>query len=260
VGHHFKRPWLAPAPVRLYLNRGVHDGNPGFEDVTDAAGLTPLAMKAPHVEIQDFDNDGWPDIFVSIVKFKDGNHYPVIFKNLGVDHDIPRFREDAWAVNDFPTAEDRGRFQGTGPFFEKMVEEKKVMYTAAAPTADYDRDGRLDIFMANWWTESRSLLLRNETPGGSWLQVHVEGAGGVNRMGVGSLIKVYRAGKLAEASALLGCREIGIGYGWCSGQEAVAHFGLGKEEAVDLEITLPHGEGTVVRKGVRANQRLTVKP
>ncbi len=26
-------------------------------------------MKAPHVEMQDFDNDGWPDIYISIVKF-----------------------------------------------------------------------------------------------------------------------------------------------------------------------------------------------
>ena len=46
----------------------------------------------------------------------------------------------------------------------------------------------------------------------------------------------------------------------CSGQEAVAHFGLGKEEKVDLEITLPHGKGKVERKDVKANQRVTVKP
>jgi enediyne biosynthesis protein E4 len=68
VGHHYKQPWQAPASIRLYLNRGVKEGVPVFEDVTEAAGLTALAMKAPHVEIQDFDNDGWPDIYTSIVK------------------------------------------------------------------------------------------------------------------------------------------------------------------------------------------------
>ena len=57
IGHHFKTPWTTPAPIRLYLNRGVTDGVPRFEDVTEAAGLKPLPMKAPHVEIQDFDND-----------------------------------------------------------------------------------------------------------------------------------------------------------------------------------------------------------
>jgi hypothetical protein len=259
IGNHFKTPWLKPAPVRLYLHGGVKDGNPTFKDVTEAAGLGPLAMKAPHVEIQDFDNDGWPDIFVSIVKFKDGKPCPVIFRNLGVKDGLPRFRDDAWAVNDFPTAEDRA-IKRSGPLFEKVLKDRKIMYFAAGPSADYDRDGRLDLLLANWWVEGRTLLLRNETPGGNWLDVRVEGARGINRMGLGARVRVFPAGKLGEAGALLGCREIGAGYGYCSGQEAVAHFGLGKQEKVDLEITLPHGKGTVTQKGIKANQRVTVKP
>ncbi len=259
IGHHFKSPWTTPAPIRLYLNRGIKDGVPTFEDVTEASGLKPLEMKAPHVEIQDFDNDGWPDIYVSIVKFKDGKPYPVIYKGLGVEDGIPRFREDAWAVNDFPTAEDKA-IKRSGPLFDKALKEKKVIYMAAGPSADFDRDGKLDLFLANWWAESRSLLLRNETPGGNWLDVRVEGKEGVNRMGVGARVNIYSAGKLGEATALLGLREMGIGYGYCSGQEAVAHFGLGKEAAVDVEVTLPHGKGKLTRKGVKANQMLTVKP
>ncbi len=259
IGNHFKSPWTTPAPIRLYLNRGVKDGVPKFEDVTEAAGLKPLAMKAPHVEIQDFDNDGWPDIYVSIVKFQDGKPCPVIFKNLGVKDGIPQFREDAWTVNDFPTAEDKA-IKRAGPLFDKLLKEKKIIYMAAGPSADFDRDGRLDLFLANWWVESRSLLLRNETPGGNWLDVRVEGKQGVNRMGIGARVNVYPVGKLGEATALLGSREINIGYGYCSGQEAVAHFGLGKQEVVDLEIILPHGKGKVVEKSVKANQRLLVKP
>ena len=131
---------------------------------------------------------------------------------------------------------------------------------AAAPSCDFDRDGRLDLFLANWWVESPSLLLRNETPGGHWLDVRVEGKDGVNRMGVGSRVNLYAPGKVGEASALLGSREISIGYGFCSGQEAVAHFGLGKQDAVDLEVILPHGKGKVVQKNVKANQRVTLKP
>jgi hypothetical protein len=79
-------------------------------------------------------------------------------------------------------------------------------------------------------------------------------------MGVGSKVKVYPAGKLGQAESLLGSREISIGYGWCSGQEAVAHFGLGKQETVDLEVILPHGKGRLEQKGVKANLRLIVKP
>jgi hypothetical protein len=259
IGNHFKSPWTTPAPVRLYLHRGIKDGVPTFEDVSDAAGLKPLEMKAPHVEVQDFDNDGWPDIYVSIVKFKDGAPCPVIFKNLGVNDGLPRFREDAWAVNDFPTAEDRA-LKRSGPLFEKILKDRKIIYMAAAPSADFDRDGKLDLFLANWWVESRSLLLRNETPGGNWLDVRVEGKDGVNRMGVGSRVNVYAAGKLGEVSALLGSREVAVGYGYCSGQEAVAHFGLGKAEGVDVEVILPHGKGTLTRKAVKANQSITVAP
>jgi hypothetical protein len=266
IGQHYKAPWKTPVAPRLYLNRGVDkDGNPRFEDVTEAAGLTPLAMKAPHVEIQDFDNDGWPDIYVSVVKFQEGKPYPVIYRNLGVDKDgIPHFREDAWAVNDFPNKADLaiGR---TTDLFDKIIKDKRIIYMAAGPSADYDRDGRLDLLLPNWWLEGRTLLLRNETPGGNWLDVAMQASrdrerpeAAVNRMGIGAKVKVYPAGKLG--TSLLGCREITAGYGFCSGQEAVAHFGLGKEESVDIEVILPHGKGSFTRKGVKANQRITLSP
>ena len=72
IGQHYTSPWRRPVAVRLYLNRGIKNGNAVFEDVTEAAGLHPLPMKAPHVEVQDFDNDGWPDIYLSVVKFAGG--------------------------------------------------------------------------------------------------------------------------------------------------------------------------------------------
>jgi hypothetical protein len=258
IGHHFKSPWTKPASIRLYLHRGTKDSVPKYEDVTAKAGLLPLAMKAPHVEIQDFDNDGWPDISVSTVKFRDGKPCPVIYKGLGVKDGIPQFRDDAWGVNDFPTAEDVA-VKRSGPFFEKVLKDKKVMYTAAGPSCDFDRDGKLDFFLANWWVESKSLLLKNETAGGHWLSVRVEGSDGVNRMGIGAKVRVYPSGKLGQADALLGEREIAAGYGYCSGQEAIAHFGLGNAESVDVEVILPHGKGTLARKAVPTDKPLVVK-
>jgi hypothetical protein len=102
------------------------------------------------------------------------------------------------------------------------------------------------------------MLLRNETPGGHWLDVRVEGTDGVNRMGIGAKVNVYSAGKLGQSAALLGCREIAAGYGYCSGQEAVAHFGLGDEQSVDVEVVLPNGKGRIVRNDVAADQQTTV--
>lgn len=260
IGSHCDRPWWTGGiPVRLYLNRGAADGTPRFEDVTQAAGLVPLPLKSPHVEIQDFDNDGWPEIYTSIVKFADGKPHPMIFKNLGVQAGLPRFRCDALAVNDFPTDEDR-KLADVGKFFEKMEREKKIVYTAPGPSADFDRDGRLDLFLANWWTGLRSLLLRNESQSGNWLRVAVRGGDGVNKMGIGSLVRIYPAGKLGSAESLLGAREISAGYGYASGQEAIAHFGLGTADACDVEVVFPHGKGRIERKNVKANQFLTLSP
>jgi enediyne biosynthesis protein E4 len=259
LGQHFERPWIEPVANRLYLNRGIDGGVPQFEDVTETAGLVPLPMKAPHVEIQDFDNDGWPDICTSIVKFADGDPHPIIFRNLGSWDGTPRFQVHGLEVNDFPTDADRA-VKRSGEFTTKMLAEKKIVYTAAGPSGDFDRDGRLDLFLANWWIESNSMLLHNETPGGHWLQVQVQAGNGVNRMGVGSRVNLYRAGAAGEPGAFLGCREIATGYGYASSQEAVAHFGLGEHTQCDVEVILPHGHGRIVRRNVQADQRITIHP
>jgi hypothetical protein len=57
---------------------------------------------------------------------------------------------------------------------------------------------------------------------------------------------------------LIGAREICVGYGYGSGQEAIAHLGLGPLDQCDLEVVLPHGKGRLERKGVTANQRLAI--
>jgi hypothetical protein len=258
LGQHYSTPWVKPVPCRLYLNRGVKEGNPTFEDVTAKVGLKPLPMKAPHVELQDFDNDGWPDLYVSLVKLAGGKAYPLIFRNLGVKAGLPRFQEDVLAVNDFPTAEDRS-IRRSGTFFDKMIKEGKVIYMAPGPSADFDNDGRLDLFLPSWWPESRSLLLHNETKGGNWLQIQIKGSKGLNRLGIGTRLRVYPAGKLGQGDALLACREMAVGFGYASGQPALIHVGLGKDTEVDLEVLLPFGKGTQVRRGVRANQRITIE-
>jgi len=213
----------------LYLHQGTQDGSPKFKDVTAAVGLVPLPLKAPHVEIQDFDNDGRADIYTSIVKFAGSKPHPVIFRNEG-----PRDVTETAGVR------------------------VSAMSTSAA-FVDYDHDGRLDLFLGSWWAESPSLLLRNETPSGHWLDVQVVGENGVNRMGVGSLVEIYEAGKAGAAESRIGCREIATGYGYASSQEAIAHFGLGERTACDVVVTFPHGQGTVLRKSVDANQRIVVQ-
>ena len=257
IGPHFKTPWVQPVAPRVYLNRGVKNGEVVFEEITQSALIVPLPLKCPHVEIQDFDNDGWNDIAVSIVKFAEGKPYPIIYRNLGVKAGLPQFRVDGLDVNDYPNEADRTS-KGTRGFYERMLAEKQIIYSAPAPAADYDNDGRVDLFVGSWWTELNSLLLHNDTPGGHWLQLQLRGPEGVNRMAIGSRVRVYPAGKLGQADALLAAREIAVGYGYASGQSAIAHVGLGKVERVDVEVLWPHGRGKIELRDVKADQRLQV--
>lgn len=264
LGQHYSTPWREPIPNRLFLNRGERDGNPAFEDITGAAGLPPLPMKAPHVEIQDFDNDGWPDLYASLVIFAGNRPFPLLCRHRGLKNGLPRFETDALGANDFPTPADR-EIRSSTRFSEKVLLERKVFYSAPGPSGDYDRDGRLDLFLPSWWAEAPSLLLRNETPGGHWLDVRVDGGHarhgrGLNRQGIGTRVAVYAAGRAGEAAALVGVQEIAVGFGYTSGHAASAHFGLGPADRCDIVLTLPHGLGTHTARHVRGDRVLLLTP
>ncbi|UCG60159.1 MAG: ASPIC/UnbV domain-containing protein [Phycisphaerales bacterium] len=77
-------------------------------------------------------------------------------------------------------------------------------------------------------------------------------------MGIGAKVKIYSAGNLCKVDKLIGFVEIGTGFGFCSGQEAVADFGLGEVISCDIEIVWPHGKGVVHKANVKANQFLVV--
>ena len=100
--------------------------------------------------------------------------------------------------------------------------------------------------------------MKNETAGGHWLDVALTLPDGTNRQGIGAVLRVYPAGKLGEAAALIAAREICVCYGYASGQEAIAHVGLAGVDRCGVEILPPHGRGRLERRDVAADQRLTV--
>jgi enediyne biosynthesis protein E4 len=140
--------------VSLYLNKGLNSkGNPIFEDVTTTAGLPSVASRNGDVNINDYDNDGWPDIAAGVAVSRTR---PAVFRSLGLSNGVPRFEVPAGV----------GEVKGTA---EPGDQSHHGLPVAAA---DYDKDGRLDVFYDFFFTNVEGqLLLRNETASGHWLSL-----------------------------------------------------------------------------------------
>jgi hypothetical protein len=107
---------------RLYHNN--HDGT--FTDVTDRAGVKGDGYSVG-VAVADFDNDGYPDIYVT------GVNHNTLYHNNG--------------DGTFTDVTGRAGVSGIGP-------NGKKLWSVSAAWIDYDNDGRLDLFVSNYldWT------------------------------------------------------------------------------------------------------------
>ena len=207
---------------RLYRN----DGSGGFEDVTDEAGVRH-GFWGWGACFADFDNDGWLDLFhvnginMAVPPF-DADP-----SRLFLSNGDGSFREAAQAAG----IEDLGNGRGV-------------------VCMDADRDGDVDLFVANTRGEPR--YYRNDT--GSqrhWLSVRLEGAPG-NGAGVGAWVRI-------KADYRYQLREIRAGSNFVSNDPAEAHFGLGDVDLVShVEVSWPDGARKTLRD-VAADQHIVVR-
>jgi hypothetical protein len=224
--------------VYVYRNTGIQNGLPRFKEIYRAiypriSPVTGSLVKAAQVAACDIDNDGRLDIATSILYADaNGRACPYILRNLGNDMD------------------------GV-PHFEVPPIDRIMCYYAPGALVDLDRDGRMDLILPAWYPEQDNLALRNVTPGGNWLLVQVNGARpGFNPMGIGAIIRAYPPGKAGQATTQLARYDLSIGNGYSSGEEAIAHLGLGAAAECDLVITWQGVRKVLPR--VKANQSLTV--
>ena len=106
-----------------YWNRLFHNNRDGtFTDVTEKAGAQGKGY-GMGVAIGDFDNDGWPDIFLANVTSNQ------LLRN---NHD-----------GTFTDVTDKAGLAGA------RLDGKK-MWSVSAGWFDYDNDGRLDLFVSNY--------------------------------------------------------------------------------------------------------------
>ncbi len=182
------------------------DTNWVFTDISTAWGLTD-SLPAYSAVFADFDNDTWPDLFVS----KIGPNR--LYRN------------------------DHGR-RFISVFSQKTTRYKG--YSTGAACADYDGDGDLDLFVANKDTFAQFFVNPIQNTRAICLEIH-----GVrsNRDAIGTKVAIYPSGK----SSPIGFQEVGSGNGYLSMNDLTIHFGLDTVSFVDAIVTYPSGRVVTVR-------------
>lgn len=113
---------------------------------------------------------------------------------------------------------------------------------------DYDRDGDLDVFVAN--NAAEPSLYRNEGASGGWLRVRVLTAEGRDAIGA----KVWLTTSTTQM------RQIGVGSHFLGQSENVAHFGLGDQTVSEVKVRWLDTGLERVLSNVAPNSTLVVAP
>jgi hypothetical protein len=182
----------------------------------------------------DYDNDGWPDIFVAnghiqrdIQNVQRQVHYaesPLLFHNLG-----------------------GGKFADVTSQMGAAFNLPRVARGAAY--ADVFNNGRLDILLST--NSGPAALFRNEGGANHSLRIKLVGVKS-NRDGIGAEVRLTAGGMTQD-------KMLTSGSSYLSSSELVLTFGLGENAKADeIEIRWPSGQVDHL-KNVAAGQTITVK-
>jgi hypothetical protein len=188
-----------------------NEGNGRFKEVAEAMGVAG-GDKATPSNWGDYDNDGRPDLYVSSYVERPINEHDFLYH-----HDGPRFAD---AMVDLIA---------------------KHGATHGVQWVDFDRDGALDLALANNNPNGGHYLFRNKLPADrarQSIQVDVVDMGGRHTR-PGAEVRVYEAG----TRNVLGGRLVDTGSGYCSQSVIPVHVGLRGNRAVDVEVTSMSNSG-----------------
>jgi hypothetical protein len=211
-----------------------NQGDGTFDDISASAGIERRNLPGGGVSITwgtefiDYDNDQLQDLYIvagNIQDLPDPVQFNILFKNNG-DLTFDNVSVASGLDNSL-------RARNTGQ-------------------VDFDRDGWMDLFDANFGYPPTLYHNQNGALGvqAGWLQVTVEGTVD-NRDGIGTRIFATTANGVTQM------QDINTGAAHGGGHERVAHFGLDDQTEADLTVRWPNGAeqdlGTFA-----ANQRIHV--
>ena len=222
---------LANETFPVYQN----DGKGGFIEVTAKSGMSLLSnsMSGYSVNIADFDNDGWKDIFVSrgdvqspaMAERRAINQPNTVFRN------IPRGKWSALTEEAGFASQPSRRHRGSA-------------------FGDFNHDGKLDLVVTA--LSAPAEIWMNDSPNvNHWLELALQGTKS-NRDGIGAEIRITANGQSQF-------NHVSTASGYASSSAGPVHFGLGSATAVDeIEIHWPSGKKQILRQAP-ADRILKVK-
>lgn len=195
-----------------------NQGRGGMADVTHRMRLAKPTMPflGFGTVMIDFDQDGWMELFVANGHVSDLREHGILYampSQMFTYRSPPGYWFDiSGDVGDWARREILGR---------------------GVACADYDNDGDLDLVVVP--QEQPSLLLRNDSQRGHWLNFRFSGRQS-NRSGIGTRVTVRNR-------SLKQMQELAGGTSYCSSHEHALSFGLGpKSEPCEVEIRWPSGQ------------------
>jgi enediyne biosynthesis protein E4 len=210
-----------------------NDRKGGFNEITARSGMTALSdpMSGYSVNIADFDNDGWKDIFVSRGDVGSPNLGPKVDQNNTVFRNLSTGKFSALTAEAGFTAQPPRRHRG-------------------AAIGDFNHDGKLDVVVTAL-TAPAEIWINDSPAGSNWLEFALQGTKS-NRDGIGAKIKLTAGGKTQ-------CNHMTTASGYASSSAGPVHFGLGEAKmAEEVEIRWPSGTVQTL-KNIPANQVVIVK-
>ncbi|WP_165367900.1 FG-GAP repeat domain-containing protein [Phytoactinopolyspora endophytica] len=229
-------------PVHIYLNDGNDDdGLPVFSDVTAETGIGTVDTKPAHVTLVDMDNDGWLDIATG-VSVGDGTE-PAIFEHTGLDDGIPQFDTPSGLHDERLPSPEEAQWDRIGT----------PRYWPTGVNADFNNDGRVDLFAVEWFPDLPSRYWENTSAAGNWLKVDVS-----SETTLGSTVNVYRPGDRERGKPPIFSRQVLSTEGYGGGALHTQHVGLGELRAVEVEVIGPAPTRDTARQYARAGETVHV--
>ena len=211
-----------------------NNGKGEFTEITARSGMTALSspMSGYSLNIADFDNDGWKDIFVA----RGDVQSPAMASIVQIDQHNTVFRNG-------PT----GRWSALT--VEAGFDALPPRRHRGAAVGDFNHDGKLDVVVTAL-SAPAEIWMNDSLNHNHWLELALRGTKS-NRDGIGARIRIVAGGQtqfIYKSTAS----------GYASSSAGPVHFGLGTANTVDeIEVRWPSGSMQVL-KNIAADQILPV--